>query len=123
MKFFWLTTKLSNIKRVTLFGLALLSIGIAIFFTPPGAAASITNYVASSFGIDRFFIGGLITLSGVLMLAFPSQLGLYILCTVPWGLYCLSAFFFEATNHLSATAGVAYSFLYLLMLFEAFDLP
>lgn len=117
-----LTDQLATLKRVNVLGLGMALIGLSILLTPPTANASITNYVSLILGIDRLIIGGVIMICGVLTLVLRPYRGMYILCTIPWGLYCLGALFFEATNHLSATAGVAYVLIYVLMLREAFDL-
>lgn len=122
MTSFTLTDRLLNLKRVNVFGLGMALIGVSMLLTPVAAPSSITNYVSLILGIDRLIIGGVITICGVLMLFLKPYRGLYIACTVPWGLYCVGALLFEAVNHLAATAGVVYSLVYILMLREAFDL-
>lgn len=121
MTSFTLTNRLLKLKRVHLLGLGMMLIGVSMLLTPLNAPSSITNYVALILGIDRAIIGGLITVSGVLMPFLKPYQGFYLVCISPWGAYCIGALFFELENHLAATAGIAYSLIYFVMLAEVFD--
>lgn len=123
MTTFSLTKRLSTIKRVHFLGMGVVFIGTSMLLTPVGAPSSITNYLSSNLGIDRLIIGGVITLCGFLMPLLRPYRGLYLACIFPWLLYCIGALLSEFVNHLAATAGIAYSLIYLVLLFEVFDLP
>lgn len=122
MTSFTLTNRLLKFKLVYLLSVGMVLIGVSMLLTPANAPSSITNYVSLILGIDRAIIGGLITASGVLMPFLKPYQGLYLVCISPWGAYCIGALFFELENHLAATAGIAYSLIYFVMLYQAFDL-
>lgn len=117
-----LTDRLLKFKLVYLLSVGMSLIGISMLLTPAGAPSSITNYVSLILGIDKLFVGGLITVCGVLMPFLKPYRGLYLACIFFWGAYSAGALIFEFENHLAATAGIAYSLIFFVMLVEVFDL-